>query len=129
MHPCIKIPGKWVPVSWETLPWHLILAHRNNILEKGNWIDPLFIIFQNKKLTFSSSSRPSRSCRVLLGIELKEEVNFWKTENKGSIKFLFHKIWSLGTGIRCHGSVSWESGRCFPENVSTSIHKWCLNRK
>ena len=32
--------GKRLPGSLETFPWHLILAPRNHILEKGNQINP-----------------------------------------------------------------------------------------
>ena len=58
--------GKRLPGSQETLPWHLIQAPRNQIMEKGNQIDLLFKVFQKMKLTFSWSSISSKTPKDLM---------------------------------------------------------------
>ena len=62
--------GKRHHGSWETLPWHIILAPRIHILEKWNQMDSLFKVFQKMKYTFSlelkaeqDSTRPDASCQ------------------------------------------------------------------
>ena len=49
--------GKRLPGSQETFLWHLILAPRNYILEKGNQLDLFFRVFPKIKLIFAWSSR------------------------------------------------------------------------
>ena len=62
----LSITGKWSRSFRETFLWHLILALRRHILEKGNQIDPLFKIFQKMKFTFCWSSRPNKAQTDLL---------------------------------------------------------------
>ena len=65
---------------------------------------------------FGILARCIRSCGALLGLELQGNVNFTFCEslNKGWIWFPFSRIYLLGAGIRCHGSVFWEWGSLFP---------------
>ena len=113
-HSALIISGKLIPISWETLPWHLIWALLCHILEKGNQIDPLFSIFHKKK---SSGSR--KTPQDLMHLDLQEDVHFilWKTLKKGSVWFPFSRIWLVGAGT-CLGSVSQEPGGPFSENDS-----------
>ena len=62
----LSITGIWLPSFWETLPWHLILAPRSHIQEKGDQINPLLRVFQKMKLIFSWSSRLSKAPKDLI---------------------------------------------------------------
>ena len=59
--PLSIFPRKSLPGLKETLPWRLIPASRNHILQKGNQIDPLLRVFQKLKFTYSYSSSPSKT--------------------------------------------------------------------
>ena len=69
-----SITGKWLPGFQETLPWHLILAPRSHILEKGDQIHPLFRVFQNMRLIFSWNSRPSKAQKDLIHLARKPKM-------------------------------------------------------
>ena len=111
--------GNSFSVSGKHFPGILSWTPGIIIWEKGTKLTPYSRFSENEMRNLGFLAWSVESCRILLSLELQDDVYFIfsKTPNKESIWFPFPRIGFLGAGIRCHGSVSRKPWSSFPENA------------